>query len=220
MMSQFDLVVFDWEGTIADTLGAVFHLVAEEANLLGFGSFDAEEAKKYVDLGLAKALKKAYPHLSVKEQEQLVHAVQLAMYTRSPEVCLIPGVEEFIHQLHKAKINMAIATNKGQHSLLRALQITGLDKLIKVTRSAGQVAAKPNPQMLKEIIQVFNAKPATTLMIGDSITDIEMAKNTQVTAIGVDFYHQQGAALKMAGAVAVFDDYKLLANYLHLKKVS
>lgn len=218
MINQYDLVVFDWEGTIADTLGAVFHLVAEEANSLGFGTFDYDEAKKYVDLGLVKALKKAYPNLSDKEHEHLLQSVQLAMHTRSTEVCLIPGVEDFIHQLHDAKIDIAIATNKGQQSLLRALQATGLNQLIKVTRSAGQVAAKPNPQMLEEIIDEFGGTPSTTLMIGDSVTDMEMAKNFQVTAIGVDFYHQQGTALKAAGAVAVFDDYKLLAAYLNLKK--
>lgn len=217
MLNQFDLVVFDWEGTIADTLGAVLHLVAEEAKLLGFGSLNEVEAKKYVGLGLTKALKKAYPNLSSKEHDQLLQAVHLALHTRSTELYLIPGVEQFIHQLQDAKINMAIATNKGQHSLARALEVTGLNQLIKVTRSAGQVAAKPNPQMLKEIMAVFQAHSSTTLMIGDSITDIEMAKNVQVKAIGLDVYHQQGNALKMAGAEAVFDDYGALARYLNLK---
>lgn len=218
MSSPYDLVVFDWEGTIADTLGAVFHAVAVEADLLGFGAFDHHEAKKYVDLGLAKALKKAYPNLSDKQHEQLVHAVQQAMHTRSMEVCLIPGVREFIYQLHDAQINMAIATNKGQQSLARALQATGLDKLIKITRSAGQAPAKPCPQMLDEIIDEFAGSRATTLMIGDSTTDMEMAHNIQVTAIGVDFYHQHETALKAAGALAVFDDYQVLADYLSLQK--
>ncbi|MGC1182164.1 HAD family hydrolase [Legionella sp.] len=219
MVNPYDLVVFDWEGTIADTLSAVFHTVAVEANLLGFGAFDHNEAKKYVDLGLAKALRKVYPHLSTKQNEQLVHAVQQSMYTRPTEVCLIPGVREFINQLHNAKINIAIATNKGQQSLGRALQATGLDAVIKVTRSAGQMPAKPCPQMLEEIIEEFGGTSSSTIMIGDSVSDMEMAKNIHVTAIGVDFYHQQGTVLKKAGAVAVFNDYKLLADFLHLKKV-
>lgn len=214
MISRYNLVVFDWEGTLEDTLGAVFHTVAFEANLLGFGEFDHDEARKYVDLGLVRALKKAYPHLSTKEHEQLLYAVQHAMYTRPADVCLIPGARELIDQLHAAKVNIAIATNKGQQSLVRALQTTGLDDLIKVTRSAGQVPAKPCPQMLEEIIEEFAGNVATTIMIGDSVIDMEMAKNIGVTALGVDFYHQQGAALKAAGALAVFDDYKLLANFL------
>ncbi|MFT4058871.1 MAG: HAD-IA family hydrolase [Legionella sp.] len=216
MSNPYDLVVFDWEGTIADTLGAVFHTVAIEAEALGFGTFDFNEARNYVDLGLVKALKKAYPNLSDTQHEQLIRAVQHSMAIHASEIWLIPGTREFIQKLHDANITMAIATNKGQQSLARALQISGLDKFITVTRSAGQTAAKPCPQMLEEIIAAVASKASTTLMIGDSITDMEMAKNIHVTAIGVDFYHQQGAALKMAGAAAVFDDYQLLADYLNL----
>ncbi|KTD46447.1 HAD family hydrolase [Legionella quateirensis] len=216
MSNPYQLVVFDWEGTIADTLGLILHTVAHEANVLGFGEIDPYQARKYVDLGLLNALKKVFPHLSSEQQDQLVQAVQHAMITRPTEVCLLPGALEFIQKLNLAKIDIAIATNKGQHSLLRALQATGLDEYFKVTRSAGQVPAKPCPQMLEEIMEEFGRDAATTLMIGDSATDMEMATSINVAAIGVDFYHQQEDALKTAGALAVFDDYKLLADYLKL----
>lgn len=218
MIKPYDLVVFDWEGTIADTLGVILHTVALEAHALGYGTVDPYQARQYVNLGLVQALRKAYPHLSAQEHEHLLQAVQHALHTRSVEVCLIPGVRELLYQLHDAKVNIAVATNKGQHSLLRAMQATGLDEIIKVTRSAGQVPAKPCPQMLEEIITEFGGANSKTLMIGDSTTDMEMATSINVTAIGVDFYHQQGAALKMAGALEVFDEYKLLADFLNLKK--
>lgn len=218
MSYPYDLVVFDWEGTIADTLGIVLHVVASEANLLGFGDFDPYLARKYVDLGLVQALRKAYPHLSSNQQQQLLQAVQLAMHSRTLEVCLMPGVRELINQLHNARINLAIATNKGQQSLLRALQTTGLDKIFKVTRSAGQVPAKPCPQMLEEIIEECGVTPDRTVMIGDSPSDMEMARNIQVTAIGIDIYHQQEMLLKTSGAKVVFDDYKQVADFLNLTK--
>lgn len=219
MSNPYDLVVFDWEGTIADTLGIILHVVATEANLLGFGDFNPHLARKFVDLGLVQALKKTYPHLTESQHQHLLQAVQLAMHSRSSDVCLMPGVRELIHQLHEAEINLAVATNKGHQSLFRALQAAGLDKLFKVTRSAGQVPAKPCPQMLEEIIEEYGVTPATTLMIGDSLSDMEMAKSIQVTAIGIDIYHQQEeAVLKAAGAVAVFDDYKQVADYLNLSK--
>jgi len=216
MSNPYDLVVFDWEGTIADTLGVVLHVVAAEANLLGFGKLEPGQARQYVDLGLVQALKKAYPHLSAIQHDELLLAVQNAMHYRSAEVCLVPGVRELINQLHAAKINIAVATNKGHYSLVRALHASGLDDVIKVTRSAGQVPAKPCPQMLEEIIEEFGGDIATTLMIGDSPTDMEMAKNIHVDAIGVDFYCQQGDALKAAGALAVFDDYSQVADFLKL----
>lgn len=216
MSNPYHLVVFDWEGTIADTLGHVLHLVADEAKGLGFGDLDLYQARKYVGLGLVQALKKVFPTLSSEQQKTLLNAVQEAMVSRPTDVCLIPGVLTFIKKLQRAHIDMAIATNKGQQSLLRALQATGLDVFFKVTRSAGQVPAKPSPQMLEEIIDEFGAAPSCTLMIGDSTTDMEMAQRIQVPAIGVDFYHQQEMPLKTAGALAVFDDYQLLADYLGL----
>ncbi|WP_298625678.1 HAD family hydrolase [uncultured Legionella sp.] len=216
MSNPYQLVVFDWEGTISDTLGLILHTVANEANILGFGDIDPYQARKYVDLGLLQALKKLFPQLSIGEQEQLIQAVQHAMITRTAETYLFPGTLEFIQQLHHAKIDLAIATNKGHQSLVRALQATGLDEFFKVTRAAGQVPAKPCPQMLEEIMEEFGRDHSTTLMIGDSATDMEMAASINVAAIGVDFYHQQEASLKDAGALAVFDDYKLLADYLKL----
>ncbi|HAZ7572715.1 HAD-IA family hydrolase [Legionella sp. PATHC032] len=216
MSSAYQLVIFDWEGTIADTLGVILHTVATEAKTLGFGDIDPYQARKYVDLGLVQAVKKTLPNLTAGQQEDLLQAVQSAMISRPTEVRLIPGVLEFIKQLHQAKVDLAIATNKGHNSLIRALQATELDQLFKVTRSAGQVPAKPCPQMLEEIMEEFGRDPSSTLMIGDSTTDMEMAKRINVNAIGMDFYHQQEDALKAAGALAVFDDYKLLSAYLML----
>lgn len=219
MSNAYKLVVFDWEGTIADTLGLVLHAVAIEARALGFGEVCPYEARKYVDLGLLQALKKLFPSLSSQQQEQLVQAVQHAMLTRSTEVCIFPGARELIYQLYEEGVELAIATNKGHNSLQRALHATGLEPFFKVTRSAGETPAKPCPQMLEEIMNVFGRDASSTLMIGDSVSDMEMATSIQVAAVGVDFYHHQEVALKKAGALAVFDDYQFLANFLGLPNV-
>lgn len=220
MSNPYQLVVFDWEGTISDTLGLILHVVTVEASNLGFGLVDPYEARKYVDLGLVHALRKLFPHLSLHQQEQLFLAVQTTMATRPAEIFLLPGAREIIQQLHDAHVDLAIATNKGHQSLVRSLQATGLDSFFKVTRSAGQVAAKPCPQMLEEIMEEFGHRPVDTLMVGDSPLDIEMAKNCNVTAIGVDFYHQNEKDLKTAGAIAVFDNYQLLSQFLKLSHSS
>lgn len=219
MSNPYQLVVFDWEGTISDTLGLILHTVALEAELLGFGSVDPYLARKYVDLGLVPALRKLFPHLSLQQQEALMQAVQKGLVSRPAEVRLIPGVRQLIQQLHDAGIDLAIATNKSQHSLQRALVSTGLDSFFKVTRTADQAPAKPCPQMLEEIMEQFGQQASTTLMIGDSSTDMEMARSINVVAIGVDFYHQNESVLNASGALAVFDDYPLLAQFLKLSHV-
>jgi phosphoglycolate phosphatase len=221
MNNPYSLVVFDWEGTLSDTLGQILQIAATEANKLGFGILDLKQARQCINFGLTGILERVFPHLSISQKAQLVQAVQQALIHKSGHLSLIPGALDFIKKLHAANVDMAIATNKGHHSLMRDLQTSGLDVYFKVTRSAGEVPAKPCPQMLQEIMDVFDAQPATTLMIGDSVMDMEMAASIKVTAIGFDFYHQQqDSELKAAGALAVFDEYALLADYLNLPRRS
>lgn len=216
MNKRYRLVVFDWEGTLSDTLGLVFHCVAEEARRLNFGEMDEELARQSVELGLVMAIKKVFPHLVSEQHEQLLNAVQQSLMSRQNEVYLIPGAKDIVMRLHGAGVGLAIATNKGQQGLQRALHSTGLDTYFSVTRSAGQAPSKPHPRMLQEIIMELGLSVQDALMVGDSVTDMEMANSVGMDAVGVNFNHQQPELLLAAGALAVFDDYRLLADYLHL----
>lgn len=86
MSNPYQLVVFDWEGTISDTLGLILHAVTVEASRLGFGSVDPYQARKYVDLGLVHALRKVFPHLSLRQHEQLYEGVQKALLSKNTDV--------------------------------------------------------------------------------------------------------------------------------------
>ncbi len=216
MGKRYRLVIFDWEGTLGDILGQILNSVSKEAKRLQFGELDEQLARQSVGLGLVLALRKAFPHLNEEQQEQLLLAVHQSLVTRTNEVYLIPGAREIAERLQKAGIELGIASNKGQQSLQRVLQASKLDKLFKVTRSAGQAPAKPCPKMLEEIMTEYDVSEEETLMVGDSVSDIEMAKSIGVDAVGVDFYHQQEAALLEAGALAVFDNYERFAGYLQL----
>ena len=213
MKKPYRLVIFDWEGTLSDTLGPALKALAKEARHLQLGYFDECLARRSVTLGLTIAIKKLFPHASLQQHEQILVSVQEALSTSSTEVYLFPGIKSMIENMHRAGFELAIATNKGAHSLQRVLQETGLDEFFKVTRAAGQVPPKPCPQMLHEIMETFGAVASETVMIGDSIADIEMASLAGVDAIGVDFYHQQKASLFAAGASLVFDDDEQLAQY-------
>jgi phosphoglycolate phosphatase len=212
-MKTYRVVVFDWEGTLGDTLGHIVHALADEAKRMDFGEFDASLARPYVTLGLTAASKKLFPHLSLHQQEQLLEAVQLRL-SKATGCCLFPGAKAFVAALHAAGIDVAIATNKGPQSLQRVLHESGLEVFFKITRAAGQVPAKPCPQMLYEILDIFDVQASEALMIGDSVVDIDMAVSAGMDAIGFDYYHQQDAELRAAGALAVFDDYEQVGVYL------
>lgn len=216
MIKSYRLVVFDWEGTLGDTLGQILNTVATEAKRLNFGELDEQLARQYVELGLVNAVKKIFPDLDEEQREQLLMAVHQSLVSRHSQVYLIPGARDIIERLDQNGIYLAIASNKGHQSLQRVLQASELDQWIKVTRSAGLLPPKPSPEMLAEILDEFDVKPDEALMVGDSLSDMEMARALGVDAIGVDFYHQQDKVLRAAGALEVFDDYALFANYLNL----
>jgi phosphoglycolate phosphatase len=217
MSKAYELVVFDWEGTLADTLGQILQTVSAQATTLGLGELDQDLARQYTDLGLNKAVQKLFPNKTPNQHEQLLQSVQRAMLCRPLQVLLIPGAEKFIKQLQEAHSLLAVASNKGQQSLQRAIHATGLDKVFFTTRSAGQTLPKPHTQMLEEIMDFCSVDASKTLMIGDSPMDMEMAVHCGVDALGVDFYHQQRNSLIASGAQAVFDDYVSLAVFLNLK---
>ena len=216
MSMPYQLVVFDWEGTLGDPLGHVHDALKHEAKALGLEAYDVQRARRFVSLGLDKAVRKIFPNLSLHQYERLLAGVQQALVSNHGAVYLFPGARHVIEQLHHAGVEMAIATNRGQQALQRVLQVSELEAFFSVTRTAGQVPAKPCPQMLEEILALTGARAENTLMIGDSTADIEMARALDVPSIGVDFYYQQGDDLKAAGALDVFDDFAQIGRYLGL----
>lgn len=215
MTRPYDLVVFDWEGTLGDTMGQILHDIKAASLELGLGELQETHARQCLGFGLTKAIKKMFPVASEEQYKRLLNKVQMSMGTYSMDVWLIPGARELVQDMHRLGFHLAIATNKGAQSLSRALDLSGLADYFNITRSAGQTPPKPCPQMLLEIMDYFNVDKTKTVMIGDSVTDIEMAQLAGVDAIGVNFYQQDSTDFLKAGALAVFDDYQIVANYLN-----
>ncbi len=217
MKKSYSLIVFDWEGTIAeDALGQVIQIIAEEARQMHVGEFDKSLARQCIGLGICSTIKLLFPQLYLYQQEQLSAAVQ-SSYTKSlNEIMLIEGARDTILRLHAAGYKLAVATNKGQASLLRAIQSTGLESYFDVTRSASQTLPKPSPQMLEEIMSETGVAYDKMLMIGDSASDIQMARAVGAAAVGVDFYQTQREELLAEGALEVFDNYQQIKAYLHV----
>lgn len=216
MSISYQLIVFDWEGTLGDPLGHIHAALKAESEALGLGVYDVQRARRFVALGLDKAVRKIFPDLQLYQYERLLAGVQQALVSNHGAVYLFPGVKRLLEQLHHAGIEMAIATNRGSQALQRALHVSELEAFFPVTRSADQASAKPCPDMLEEILDLTGVSAENTLMIGDSTADIEMASAIHVPSIGVDFYYQQGGDLQAAGALEVFDDFATLGRYLGL----
>ena len=214
MNKRYDLIIFDWEGTLGDTVGQAIHRIAVEASKEVVGT-EAMHEETFC-LNLRQAAKGFFPSWSDEQLEALCLRKSASAAVDPTDIYLLPGAKKLIESLSAAGIDLAIASNKGQHSLQSALQRSALQPFFRVTRTAGQTPPKPCPQMLDEILTEFLLKPADALMIGDSVSDIEMARIIGMDAVGFDYYHQNTEALCEAGALVVFDNYQDIAQFLNL----
>lgn len=218
MKEKYRLFVFDWEGTLGDTLGQIVRILPEEAQKLNLKPPELNDLRKVMTYGLNKAVEKLFPEIDRETSQKLLQAIQQAYIIKPQEDYLIPGAEEFVKMLKSRNLNVAIATNRSKDSLQRALKNTELNNYFSVTRSSDQCPPKPSPVMINEIIDIFQIDKPEVLMIGDSVADIQMAKSASVDAIGINFYNHPYITedLLNAGALTVVTDYNELAQYLKL----
>lgn len=109
---------------------------------------------------------------------------------------LFEGVREMLDSLRGAGYKLAVATGKKNAGLMEAMAATGMKGMFDTTRSADQTASKPNPKMINEIMAEMNAARERTLMVGDSVHDLEMAHNAGVAVVAVECGAHTGEVLK------------------------
>lgn len=214
MSYPYSLVVFDWEGTIADPLGALVYYLWQEANQQGWAAFSQSQVRHYLLEGVPQAVKELFPGLSEQQLHAMVERAERMVSQERDKVFVFSGVKPLLQQLQMANISCAIASNKGQMSLERALRNSELDSFFSVYRCAGAYPPKPHPSMLQDILDVFQVKPLQAVMIGDSFADVEMARSLHVDSIAVDWYASGVWHPDRMGAKAVVSTIEQLSDLL------
>ena len=186
MKNRFDLIIFDWDGTLIDSIDWIASCLQQAADQCGIAVPEAQAAKDVIGLSINNAMQTLFPEIDPHTQAQLVacYSQQYNSKQISPDD-LFPGVYAMLVELKESGYQLAVATGKTRVGLQKALQATGTEELFCVTRCADETASKPDPKMLLEIIQHTQAAKERTLMIGDSIHDLQMALNAPISAIAV-----------------------------------
>lgn len=186
MKNRFDLLIFDWDGTLMDSIGWIVHCLQTAAGRLGCPIPAPEAAKDVIGLSIVRAMDALFPEAGPELREQLVRAYSQEYVSRTlGPGDLFAGVRDMLEMLNGAGYRLAVATGKTRAGLQKALQATQTEALFYTTRAADETASKPDPLMLLEIMNHAEAVPERTLMIGDSIHDLQMAQNARISAIGV-----------------------------------
>ena len=186
MKNRFDLIIFDWDGTLINSIDWIASCLQQAAIHCGCPIPETQAAKDVIGLSINKAMHALFPEADSQTQEQLVACYSQSYFSKPiSQNDLFPGVYEMLVKLNEAGYQLAVATGKTRAGLQEALLATGTEKLFSVTRCADETASKPDPRMLQEIIQHTQTAKERTLMVGDSIHDLQMALNASISAIAV-----------------------------------
>ncbi len=214
MAKQYDLIVWDWDGTLADSTGMITRAIIKAAEQAGLPPLTPEAASSIIGLGLRESIESLYPGISDAEARALATHYNLNYFAGESEILLFSGASHTIKQLNRKGFKLAVATGKSRRGLNLALEHTGLRNFFHATRTVDECFSKPHPQMLDELMDDLIALPERTLMIGDTHYDLQMAKNAGVHAVGVTYGAQKADAWQNLSPVNQFDDFASLSTWL------
>ncbi len=187
-MRRFDLLVFDWDGTVMDSIARIVASLRAAITDLDWEPRTTFALRDIIGLGLREAARRLYPQIEEADYQRFVeryrHHFMFADATPSE---LFPGAADTLRELQQQGYLLAVATGKGRQGLNKVLDETGLTALFHCTRCADETTSKPHPHMLLEIMRELNTPAAATLMIGDTEYDMEMASNAGTPALAVDY---------------------------------
>jgi phosphoglycolate phosphatase len=184
---RFDLIAFDWDGTLFDSTGLIVRCIQAACRDIGMPEPSDVQAAYVIGLGLMDALRHAVPDLPVERYPELGRRYRHHYMARQHEIVLFEGTREMLAALKARNHWLAVATGKSRLGLNEALDSAQLRPLFDSTRTADETASKPDPLMLLELMRELGAEPERTLMIGDTTHDLQLAANAGVACVGVSY---------------------------------
>ena len=184
MKKRYDLIVFDWDGTVMDSTAVIARSVQAACRDLNLTVPSDEAARYVIGMGLNEALRHAVPDAPEALYKHLAAGYRYHFLSQDAQIPLFAGARETIVELHEQGYSLAVATGKNRNGLNRALASSGLGKYFHATRTADQTFSKPHPAMLLELMDELSVSAERMLMVGDTTHDLQMAINAGVDAVG------------------------------------
>ena len=221
MNKTYELIVFDWDGTLMDSEARIVACMQRAARDTGVAEPSHEAARDIIGLGMGEAVQRLFPELGRSGVERLISAYRVHwLGDQIVGTELFSGARELLQGLRGAGHLLAVATGKSRRGLDKALDESGLEGLFHATRCADETHSKPHPQMLEEILTDLDTTAADALVIGDTEYDMQMAGNARVDAVGVSHGVHSAERLLAQGALRCFDDLHQLSGWLRDRSVS
>ena len=212
---HYDLIVFDWDGTIMDSTGLIAECIQLAARDQGLPMPSTEDAKAIIGLGVYESTQRLFPELDNGAQTAFALAYRRHFVARDHEAPLYAGIREVLAAIDHPAQFLAVATGKPRVGLERAFAHTGLKSTFHFSRCADEGLPKPHPHMLLKLMDFASVSPQRTLMIGDTIHDLDLAKNANVAALAVTYGAHPADLLATRPSLAMVDTVSELAAWLN-----
>ncbi|MCB2066637.1 MAG: HAD-IA family hydrolase [Erythrobacter sp.] len=213
------LAVFDCDGTLSDGQASIVQSMEAAFALMDLPAPQRHDVRRIVGLSLPQAIRRLAPALDDQALAATVAAYKQAFFDARAAGAvhepLFDGVPELLARMHGAGWTLGVATGKSDRGLTSTLAMHGLAPLFATLHTADRHPSKPHPAMLHAAMDDTLATPAQTVMIGDTVFDMEMARAAGVRALGVAWGYHEPAELLAAGAEAVASDAAHLEELLN-----
>ncbi len=184
---QFDLIAFDWDGTLFDSTAIITRCIQLAVADVGGQVPTREQASYVIGMALIPALAHAAPDVPREKHALLGERYRHHYFAHQHDISLFEGVLPMLAELKARHHWLTVATGKSRVGLDEALHAVELRQVFDGSRTADETAGKPSPLMLHELMREFGVEPERTLMIGDTTHDLQMAVNAGCASIGVSY---------------------------------
>ena len=215
MHPDYKLLIFDWDGTLANSVGRIVEAMHVASDRMGFARCDDLAVKGIIGLGLPEAIRSLYPEIddgALVEFRQ--HYADRYIALDAEPSPLFEGVAGTLQALRAEGYRLAVATGKARRGLDRVLKSHGWADYFDITRAADETASKPHPLMLEQILAYCDMRPEQALMVGDSSFDLQMARNAGMGSVAVSYGAQSIEMLRAFEPQLAIDHFPELHAWL------
>ena len=207
-MKQYSCIIFDWDGTLMDSLQKISESVRAAAIDVDLSVPTDAEARNIIGLGLTDSMLKLFGDISQQKIDQTVERYKYHfVHQNKTSQPLYPGVLEGLEELSQAGAFLCVATGKARAGLERVMEAETMHDFFIYTRCADESRTKPHPQMLLDILEFLALDKKDCLMVGDTEYDMQMAKNAGIDAVGVNYGAHEEVRLHESGAIHVVSSF-------------
>lgn len=215
MSRKYELIVFDWDGTLMDSEARIVACMRHAARDAGVAPPSDAATRDIIGLGLREAVQRLFPDVNPGGIDELVEAYRRHWLGDLMEPApLFAGARELVEGLRDAGHLLAVATGKSRRGLDKAFADSGLGGFFDASRCADEAFSKPHPQMLLDILTDLDTRAQAAVVVGDTEYDMQMARGAGVDAVGVAHGVHAAERLLAQGAMRCFDDLYTLSDWL------